>query len=228
MAIDLTKALGAWYPALQPLFAEPWMIHIGNALARDEPRLQPALPDVFRALELTPPKAVKVVIIGQDPYPGGQADGLAFSCGKGGKAYALSVIYEELERDGFGLRKSRTLEDWASQGILLLNRSLTTVLGMCGGHHDIGWEKFTGVILGLIAANVPNMVFMVWGSSAKDSMQEYVLPVLAHRTGSVCILYAPHPSAQRHGYDFIGCSHFSKCNQYLSAHGKQPIIWNPS
>jgi uracil-DNA glycosylase len=208
------------------------MMYIGQVLGRDNDRLQPKLENVFRALKLTPPDKVKVVINGQDPYPGGHADGLAFSSGISEIPYSLGVIYDELDREGLGsgafemcVRKP-SLEDWAEQGVLLLNRTLTTVKGSCNYHGDIGWELLTGRVLQLIAMSIPKMVYMVWGSYAKDTIREFVLPVLKRNEETPLILNAPHPSAQRHGYNFVGCGHFSKCNEYLIAHNKTPIQWN--
>lgn len=116
-----------------------------------------------------------------------------------------------------------TLKNLAEQGVLLLNRTLTTVKGHVNYHHDIGWEIFTGTVLQHVAQTVRNCVYMAWGQYAKDTVNEFVLPYLPGN--SAAILKAPHPAAQRHGYNFVGCGHFRKCNDYLIAHGKTPIQW---
>lgn len=230
MRLNVEEALGAWYPLLYPLFSTKEMMYIGQVLARDHEILQPKLENVFRALKLTPPDKVKVVIIGQDPYPGGHADGLAFSSGINEIPYSLDVIYDELDRDALGAGPFETcirkpsLEDWAEQGVLLLNRTLTTVKGACNYHVDIGWDNLTGTILRHTAMWL-DIVYMAWGSYAKDTVRDFVESIPG-KPSSRLILKAPHPSAQKHGYNFIGCGHFSQCNDYLIAHDKTPIQWN--
>lgn len=218
--LDMKQELGQWYSVLKHLLAYPTMITIGEILGRDEQVLQPKLENVFRAFKLTAPHDVKVLIIGQDPYPGGEADGLAFSSKYKPRPYSLKVIFEELERDGFGERYLNDLTDWAEQGVMLLNTNLTTVKGHINGHHDIGWYWFTmGIVRWLILSH-PELLILSWGTQAKDFLKGIAVSHPAN------ILQCPHPAAQKHGYKFIGCGHFSKTNEWLINHGKTPIVWN--
>lgn len=224
--LDLAEALGDWYLVLQPLLGSTQMMYIGQILGRDIDILQPKLENVFRALKMVPPDKVKAVILGQDPYPGGHANGLAFGSGNGQIPYSLGVIMDELKREyqkEGPIHFDITLERWADQGVLLLNRTLTTIKGAMNYHYDIGWDVITGTVLRHIARWCPDVVFMAWGSYAKDTISEFVAPHLSPSTAA--ILRGPHPSAQRHGYAFIGCGHFRKCNDYLVAHNKTSIQW---
>ena len=129
MVLNMKEALGQWYPVVMPILKEPVGANISNVLSRDERDLQPKLPKIFRALQLTPPDKVKVVILGQDPYPGGHADGLAFSSGINNVPESLRQIFLNMEQNGFKRRIRQSLVDWAEQGVLLLNTSLTTTTG---------------------------------------------------------------------------------------------------
>lgn len=226
--INMEEVLGTWYPIVKPVFDLPAMQHLGRMLNVNRLFLEPSLDKIFRAFILTPPDKVKVVIMGQDPYPGGEADGLAFSSKYRPRPYSLRIILEELELEGFGTRKQNALDDWAEQGVLLLNRSLTTSIGQVGGYAGM-WDPFISRVLSILAGT-KNIVYMAWGSDAKEMVKDYVEPHLFNMTigepRHSKILTAPHPSAQRHGYRFLGCNHFKQCNEYLIAHDKTPIIWN--
>jgi len=218
---ETEQALGAWMPVVSHLFKESFMANIGQVLGRDMAKLQPALTNIFRAFTLCQPDNLKVVILGQDPYPGGEADGLAFSSGTGTLPYSLNIIFKELEMSGFGRRKSTSLEDWAEQGVLLLNTHLTTLKGYVNMHDHIGWEKFTGYVLWYIITHAPNVVFMLWGNPAQKTFKATGVASV----GKHLVLEAYHPAASRYGYDFVGCKHFAKANEYLIANGKSPIKW---
>ena len=223
MILNIEHALGAWYPLLSDEFKKPYMMNIGMTLMKDKENLEPALGNVFRAFSLCPPDKLKVVIIGQDPYPGGHADGLSFSSGLQDMPapYSLKIIYEELEVEGFGKRSKLSLEDWAEQGVLLLNTHLTTLTGAINAHADIGWDQFTGTVLNLAVA-MPNIVYLVWGRPASNIITRYVENI----PGSAgLILKHTHPAANRYGYKFAGCGHFEKANEYLIANRKEPIKW---
>jgi len=219
--MKLNQVLGAWYPILRPEFNKDYMVNIGRSIGLvPEDKLQPAYLNIFRSLELTPPESVKVVIIGQDPYPGGEADGLAFSSNFNSRVpYSLQVIFDELEEEGFGSRFRASLDDWAEQGVLLLNTHLTTVLGTINAHANIGWDEFTSVILDRTVDNTP--VYMVWGNPAKALVKQ-ALPAATPN-----LLFWSHPAATRYGSPFKGCGHFKEANRILESQGKKPIIWNP-
>lgn len=176
----------------------------------------------FRALDLTPLDRVRVVILGQDPYHGpGQAHGLCFSVKPGVRPPpSLLNIYKELESD-LGLPRPRHgfLEQWANQGVLLLNSVLTVEMAKAASHSQKGWERFTDAVIRLVNDKPEPVVFMLWGNYAQkkaafvDSSRHLVLK-------------AAHPSPLSAHNGFLGCRHFSQCNAFLVAHGQQPIDWS--
>lgn len=223
MMYDIEHALGAWYPLLAPEFGKPYMQHIGTVLGGanlHDGRLQPAPENIFRAFKLCPPEKLKVVIIGQDPYPGGQADGLAFSSGDGTLPYSLRIIFNELTNSDFGMRTKPSLEDWAEQGVLLLNVHLTTLRSHVNAHSEVGWDEFTGKVL-QICATIPGTIFLAWGGPAKISIYKYV----GTSNTKIHIMYHTHPRAHNYGFPFIGCGHFVNANRILQSQGKEPIEW---
>jgi uracil-DNA glycosylase len=163
---------------------------------------------------------VKVVILGQDPYHGvGQAHGLSFSVPEGVPAPpSLKNIFKEIESD-MGLKMSGypNLENWAGQGVLLLNAVLTVRCGEAASHSRIGWEQFTDAVIRYISDNCNGVVFMLWGNFARG--KRGLIDSSRH-----CVLEAAHPSPLARGA-FFGCRHFSKANAYLQACGRKPIDW---
>lgn len=182
----------------------------------------PPKEDVFNAFSMTPLDQVKVVIIGQDPYHGaGQAHGLCFSVQPGIKVPpSLVNIYKELDRDfdDFKVPQHGDLSSWAEQGVLLLNTVLTVEDGNAHSHAKIGWEQFTDVVIEQLNAAHEGLVFLLWGGHAKKKAAK--VDRAKHH-----ILTAPHPSPLSAHRGFIGCGHFSQCNEYLEAKGKSPIHW---
>ncbi|RYX93674.1 MAG: uracil-DNA glycosylase [Comamonadaceae bacterium] len=184
----------------------------------------PAQP--FRALELTPLSAAKVVILGQDPYHGpGQAQGLAFSVPDGVRIPpSLRNIFKELARDPLVQAltpRSGSLERWAEQGVLLLNTSLTVEDGLAGSHAKQGWELLTDALLTAVAAQAEHAVFMLWGAHAQA--KRGLIDESKH-----LVLIANHPSplsALRPPIPFIGCGHFSAANSWLQSYGINPVVW---
>lgn len=178
--------------------------------------IYPATP--FKALELTPLEAVRVVILGQDPYHGpGQAEGLSFSVPRGVKLPpSLRNIFVELERDlGVPLPVHGHLGDWAAQGVLLLNTSLTVEDGQPASHAKRGWEALTDALIKVVAAKPEPVVFMFWGAhaQAKAALIEATAP------GQHVLLQANHPSplsARRPPVPFIGCGHFRAAQDMAS------------
>lgn len=177
--------------------------------------------NIFRAFDKCPFDKLKVVIIGQDPYHGeGQANGLCFSVNDGVQfPPSLRNIFQEVESDtGAPVPTSGNLDRWAEQGVLLLNSVLTVRAHEAASHAGRGWEQFTDAVVREIAARREGVVYMLWGSYAQ-------------RKGAIadparnCILKAVHPSPLSAYRGFFGCRHFSRANDYLVAHGKEPIVW---
>lgn len=181
----------------------------------------PHAADVFRAFRLTPFSAVKVVIIGQDPYHGpGQADGLAFSVPAPLPIPpSLRNIYQELTNDlGTPPRTSGDLGSWAKAGVLLLNSSLTVRAGVAGSHRSLGWETFTDAVIKTVSNQKRHVVFLLWGEAAR-AKQTLI------NTETHFVLTSSHPSPLSAYRGFFGCRHFSQCNRYLEQHGRTPILW---
>ena len=182
---------------------------------------------VFRALELTAPQQVRVVILGQDPYHGpGQAQGLAFSVAPGQKLPpSLRNMLKEVQADTGAPSICRDdLTPWAQQGVLLLNSALTVEDGAPQSHAGRGWESLTDALLGFVAAHAQPAVFMLWGASAQRKRP------LVEQGGRHLVLAANHPSplsALRPPVPFVGCGHFSRANRFLAAErpGMEPIRW---
>lgn len=182
-------------------------------------------PRPFRALELTPLAATRVVILGQDPYHGpGQAEGLAFSVPEGVACPpSLRNLFKELQRDlGLAPPLSGSLMRWARQGVLLLNAVLTVEESMAAAHAKRGWEQLTDTLIASAARDAAPKVFMLWGAHAQAKR------CLIERAGTHLVLTANHPSplsATRGPEPFIGCGHFSAANAWLRARGRQEIAW---
>lgn len=177
---------------------------------------------IFAAFDTTPFDAVRVVILGQDPYHGpGQANGLCFSVAPGvDMPPSLVNIFKEVHDDvGSPMPATGDLTRWARQGVLLLNSTLTVEAHRAGSHQGHGWEQFTDAVVSAIASRRDHLVFMLWGNYAKNKGR-YI-----DRSRHL-VLTAAHPSplsANRGGW--FGCRHFSQANAYLSAHGMPPITW---
>jgi len=179
----------------------------------------------FRALDLTPPGDVRVVILGQDPYHGaGQAHGLCFSVPPGVRPPpSLGNIYKELKADlGVDPPGHGFLEAWAKQGVLLLNSVLTVESARAASHAGRGWEKFTDAVIRLIAARPDPVVFMLWGAYAQKKAS-FVDSV--EQGGRHLVLKAAHPSPLSAHNGFLGCRHFSKADAFLESRGLPPIDW---
>ena len=190
---------------------------------RQTATIYPAPERVFYALALAPFGAVRVVIVGQDPYHGpGQADGMAFSVPEGIKAPpSLRNVFKEIQRDVYGGQYqpcSTDLTRWARQGVLLLNASLTVEAGKAASHRDLGWHRLTDQIIAQVSGEHKHLVFMLWGSHAQSKR---LLIDGSHHL----ILEAPHPSPLSAHRGFFGCAHFSQTNAYLATHGHAPIVW---
>jgi uracil-DNA glycosylase len=176
---------------------------------------------IFNAFNLCPFSKVKAVIIGQDPYHGPeQAHGLCFSVRDGiGFPPSLINIFKEIEMD-LGMRRpsSGNLERWATQGVLLLNATLTVRAHQAGSHQKKGWEQFTDSVISIINSEKENIVFFLWGSYAQNKGE--TIDRSKH-----LVLESVHPSPLSASRGFFGNHHFSKCNSYLIEKNIQPIDW---
>lgn len=217
----------SWREALAPVLATAEARRLGGWLQSEEAagkRIYPARGSRLRALELTPLDAVKVVILGQDPYHGpGQAHGLAFSVPEGVRVPpSLANIYKELATDcGVTAPPHGNLEHWARQGVLLLNNSLTVQEGQAGSHQNKGWEAITDAAVAAVAARPEPSVFILWGNHARKKAGR--VPGLAQ--SHHLVLAAPHPSPLSAHAGFFGSRPFSKANDFLRANGREPIDW---
>ena len=183
--------------------------------------IYPPMGQIFAALDATPLAQVKVVILGQDPYPGAnQAHGLSFSVLPGiAVPRSLKNIYQELKLDlGIQPRHHGNLMAWAKQGVLLLNAVLTVEANQINSHKGRGWEQFTDAVISLVNETIPHAVFMLWGKQA----QEKGARVDSNRH---LVLKAPHPSPMSAHQGFFGCGHFRLANEYLIQKGLTPINW---
>ncbi len=181
-------------------------------------------PQPLRALQLTPLDAVKVVILGQDPYHGpGQAEGLAFSVAPGVRLPpSLRNIFKERQRSlGVPVPASGSLTPWARQGVLLLNTSLTVEQGLPASHAGQGWEQLTDALLACVAASASPCVYMLWGAHAQ-AKSALISATAAQHGRDALILAANHPSplsASRPPVPFIGCGHFATAQAWLAERG---------
>lgn len=214
-----------WKTYLAPALLSPKMAQLREFLRQEYAlgkEIYPPKSLIFNAFNSTPLSAVKVVILGQDPYHGaGQAMGLSFSVPKIiPKPPSLQNILKELAADlGLPIYPHGDLTAWANQGVLLLNSTLTVEKEKAGSHQNQGWEEFTDSVIEAINEHTERTVFILWGSYAKKKGR-YI------DTSRHLVLTANHPSplsANRGG--FFGTRPFSKANDYLIRHGKSPIDW---
>ena len=183
-------------------------------------RVYPPMNEIFNAFKLTPFKAVKVVIVGQDPYhEEGQAMGLSFSVREGTEEPpSLKNIHQELINEGFDTPWSSDLSRWARQGVLLLNSTLTVEAHRAASHAGRGWETFTDNAISALGRDERPKVFLLWGSYARS--KKVLIENRRH-----LILESAHPSPLSAYRGFFGNNHFIKCNEYLVRNGLEPIAW---
>ena len=217
----------SWRPALESVLATPEARRLGGWLRGEEEAgraIYPPRGSRLRALELTPLDAVKVVILGQDPYHGpGQAMGLSFSVPQGVKVPpSLANIYKELESDlGMARPAHGDLTRWAGQGVLLLNNTLTVEDGKAGSHAGRGWDAITDACVAAVAARGEPSVFILWGSHAQAKAKR----IAGLRSGQHCLIESPHPSPLSAHRGFFGSRPFSRANTFLSAAGRGAVDW---
>ena len=213
----------SWKERLQTEFDKPYFKTLTD-FVREEYSHGPVYPParlIFNAFDLCPFDKVKVVIIGQDPYhEPGQAHGLCFSVNDGIPfPPSLRNIFKEISDDlGKPVPVSGDLTRWARQGVLLLNATLTVRAGLAGSHQGRGWEEFTDAVIRELNAGRDGLVFILWGSYAKKK------GAMIDRSRHL-VLCSAHPSPLSAYNGFFGNHHFSQANDWLVAHGENPVDW---
>jgi len=212
-----------WNSKLQEEFSKEYFLNLAE-FVREEYRTKTIYPPgglIFNAFNLCPFQNVKAVIIGQDPYHGpGQAHGLCFSVKEDiDFPPSLINIFKEIESD-LGIQRpvNGNLDRWASQGVLLLNATLTVRAHQAGSHQKKGWEQFTDSVIARLNAEKTNLVFFLWGAYAQKKGESI------DRSRHL-VLESVHPSPLSASRGFFGNKHFSRCNEYLKANGFDPVDW---
>jgi uracil-DNA glycosylase len=217
------KIENSWKEQLGREFEKDYFIRLSD-FVRNEYKITTVYPPgslIFNAFNLCPFTGLKAVIIGQDPYHGpGQAHGLCFSVRDGVDfPPSLNNIFREIQSDlGFPKPASGNLERWASQGVLLLNATLTVREHLAGSHQKRGWEEFTDSVINVINRGKDNVVFFLWGAFAQKKGESI------DRSRHL-VLESVHPSPLSAARGFFGNKHFSKCNDYLREHNIEPVDW---
>jgi len=212
-----------WNPLLRGEFDKPYWRELQDFVRaeRDRHQVFPPHDEVFAALHLTPYAAVKVLILGQDPYHGpGQAHGLCFSVRPGvSKPPSLENIHAELHHDvGAPVPGHGSLEHWARQGVLLLNATLTVRARQAASHQRRGWETFTDEVIRVVNDKRERVVFILWGGSAR---RKRALVDASRHT----VIESAHPSPLSASGGFFGSRPFSRANEALAAAGRAPVDW---
>lgn len=218
------KIEASWLEVLRPQFEAPYFAQLKDFLVAERQQYvcYPQGKDIFAAFDNCPFQQVKVVILGQDPYhEPGQAHGLCFSVPNGvAVPPSLVNIIKEINSD-LGTNIPATcgnLSQWAEQGVLLLNATLTVRAHQAGSHQRRGWETFTDAAISALSTQRSGIVFLLWGSFATNKAQ------LIDRSKHF-VLTAPHPSPLSAYRGFFGCKHFSQANTLLQQQGLPPIDW---
>lgn len=214
----------AWQPLAESVFSSPGWQQLAGFLQQQLDSgntIYPPREHWFAALSAVSPAEVRVVIVGQDPYHGaGEAHGLSFSVPPGIRIPpSLANIYKEIARDlGHTPPQHGCLQDWAGQGVLLLNTALTVAADQAGSHSKAGWTPFTDALIAGLARERNHLVFMLWGAHAQK--KNALVDPTRH-----LVLQSVHPSPLSAYRGFIGNGHFSAANTYLQQHGYVPIDW---
>lgn len=216
----------SWKEALNVEFSKTYFLDlvafVKSEYESKKGRIFPKGDQIFRALNDCPLSDVKVVILGQDPYPTrGNAHGLCFSVEEDVRPFPKSLvnIFKEIEADlGLPFPENGSLVRWAEQGVLLLNAVLTVEEGKPESHARKGWEQFTDAVISAVNQNNSQVVYLLWGSKAQEKAAQ------VDSTNNL-ILKTVHPSPLSSYRGFLGCKHFSTTNNYLVSNGKKPINW---
>ncbi len=217
------KIEASWKEVLQQEFQQNYFQQLVLFVKQEyqAETIYPPAGKIFNAFDLCPFLQTRVVILGQDPYHGpGQAHGLCFSVNDGVRIPpSLINIYKEIKDDlGIDPPTSGNLESWATQGVLLLNATLTVRAHQAGSHQGKGWEQFTDAVIQYLSKQKEHLVFLLWGAYAQKKAS-----LIDH--SKHCILSSAHPSPFSAHRGFLGNKHFSKTNDYLKSHGLSPIHW---
>ena len=218
------KIEDSWKEVLKAEFQKPYFLETVTFLRMEKASGKTIYPPgalIFNAFNTTPFEKLKVVILGQDPYHGkGQAHGLSFSVSDGvTPPPSLRNIFNELHNDlGVKIPASGNLTKWALEGVLLLNAFLTVRADEPMSHSKTGWGTFTDTVISRISELKRNVVFILWGKFAQE--KQALIDETKH-----LVLKAAHPSPYAANNGFFGCRHFSKCNEYLTSNGIDPVDW---
>ena len=220
----MTQDIGDWAPYLKEEKNKDYFDSLLSFLnSRVDCEIFPPQGTWFKAFEYSSFSSTRVVILGQDPYHGeGQAEGLSFSVPKGMSIPpSLRNIYKELDQDDVDFTNPGHghLENWAKQGVLLLNSVLTVEKNSPASHSNQGWEAFTDYVIKLLNEKKSNLVFLLWGAYANKKSE--LIDTKKH-----LILSAAHPSPFSAHKGFFGCKHFSKTNNYLKSSNQELIDWS--
>ena len=218
-----------WTQIINPEIEKDYMKAIATVIKerRRVAKVYPADKDIFRAFHMTPFNSVKVVILGQDPYHDGNADGLAFSCKKR-ISPSLTKMYGKLNKVMPDENAPLTLESWAEQGVLLLNTVLTVEKGAPQFHSDLNWQRFTKVVIKSLIEDVYPKVFLLWGGVAKDNFQEIVYETYGHtdHLPHIFTVRSEHPARASHELrDWMNNDCFNKANKFLEKNNLKPVDW---
>ena len=223
--VDALLVEETWRETLEGEFKKEYWGNLKSFLGREwksGAKVFPAAGNIFRAFNTCPMERVKVVILGQDPYhDDGQAMGLSFSVPKGWKVpSSLQNIYKELGTD-LGCKKPThgDLDKWATQGVLMLNASLTVRAHQANSHSKKGWEVFTDAAIRALSKRRRGLVFLLWGKNAQEKER------LIDKSGGHKVLKSPHPSGLSAHRGFYGCKHFSQANDFIAKNGGAPVDW---
>jgi len=213
----------SWKAKLQEEFEKEYFVRLTEFVKKEysTKTIYPPGSLIFNAFNLCPFQNVKAVIIGQDPYHGpGQAHGLCFSVREGTDLPpSLINIFKEIESDLSIPRPTKgNLERWSAQGVLLLNATLTVREHQAGSHQNKGWEQFTDTVIRILNNEKNNIVFFLWGSYAQKKGESI-------DRSKHLVLESVHPSPLSASRGFFGNKHFSRCNDYLTVNGIDPINW---
>ncbi len=214
----------SWKKVLEPEFNQEYFVKLTD-FVKSEYQTSTVYPPpkfIFRSFELTPFDQVKVVILGQDPYhEPGQANGLCFAVNSGVRLPpSLQNIYKEIEDDTGKppVNKGGDLENWAKQGVLLLNSTLTVRAHQAASHQKAGWEQFTDAVVRVLSQKRENLVFILWGAYAQK--KGAIVDPAKH-----LVIKSAHPSPLSAYNGFFGSKPFTRCDTYLVMHGETPIFW---
>ena len=216
----------SWDELFQREKQKDYLMQIDYALAKEykTKQIYPPKDKIFSALQAVPKENVKVVILGQDPYHGpGQAHGMAFSVNHGVPIPpSLRNMYQELENEyDIPFHRDGNLEDWAYDGVLLLNPILTVEQGKPLSHQNLGWQRFTDEVIKELEKSDQPIVYLLWGSKARAAKRLITNP-------NHLVLESAHPSPLSAYRGFFGNGHFRKANDFLQSHDVKPIDWTHS